>query len=83
MTRTRRADDNIHGLGEDEGEAPRRAGSKRMYLRRNMLPAMASIRREDPMIHMLGEEPEGPEDWGKRAGSITAFVLFVATILIS
>jgi hypothetical protein len=44
---------------------------------------MASIRREDPMIHMLGEEPEGPEDWGKRAGSITAFVLFVATILIS
>jgi hypothetical protein len=43
---------------------------------------MASIKREDTIIHMLGEEPEGPEDWGKRAGSMTAFVLFVDTIFI-
>jgi len=55
---------------------------KRMYLRRNMLPATASISK-DTIIHMLGEESEGPEDWGKRAGSMMAFVLFVATIFIS
>jgi hypothetical protein len=92
----RRADVNIHVLGEDEEEAPRRAGSKpvfavflsvvfvswaradgrvdvrnkivievarkRKYLRRNMLPAMASIRREDTIIYVLGEGSEWPQD---------------------
>ena len=60
-----------------------REARNRTYLRCHILPAMASVRREDTNIHMLGEESEGPEDWGKRAGLITAFVLFVATIFIS
>jgi hypothetical protein len=70
--------DCAHVVGKFDIEA-----RNRRYLRRNMLPAMASIRREDTIIHMLGEESEGPEDWGKRAGSMTVVVLFVATIFIS
>jgi hypothetical protein len=70
--------DCAHVVGKFDIEA-----RNRTYLRRNMLPAMASIRREDTIIHMLGEESEGPEDWGKRAGWMPVVVLFVATIFIS